>query len=245
MKRIYADLHLCSNLKDSEQVSRLMSRASRLGYQLVATVFPQDFAKEEMRRLQNVGKEAGVDLASRVDLRPRTPKELIHNLRRLRRRFEIIGVACESKNVARQAAKDRRVDLLSFPIFDFRRRFFDKAEAELASQSLVSLEIDTKPLLTLNGPARVRLLSCLHREAGIAEDFRVPIVISSGVSDGLLLRRPREQAALASLFDLGGVSAVEAVSANPLAIVRRNREKLGSGFVAPGVRLVRGGGDCG
>jgi RNase P/RNase MRP subunit p30 len=55
------------------------------------------------------------------------------------------------------------------------------------------------------------------------------------------MRRPRELAALASLFDLSGEKACEAISKNPSAIVKRNREKLGSKFVAPGVTLVRRG----
>jgi RNase P/RNase MRP subunit p30 len=146
--------------------------------------------------------------------------------------------------VARQAAKDRRVDLLNFPSLDFHGRFFDKAEAELASHGLASLEIDLKPLLTLEGPGRIRLLSSLRRETSIAQDFGVPIVISSGVSDKMLIRKPRELAALASLFDLDEASAAEAISKNPVAIVKRNRDKLSSRFVAPGIRIVRRGKDC-
>jgi RNase P/RNase MRP subunit p30 len=244
MKRIYADLHLRLNSKESEHVSQIINKASRLGYRLISLAFPSNLAEEEIRRLVDVCKEAKIDLASRVDLKPRTPKELIHGLRRFRRRFEIVAVICESKNVARQAAKDRRVDLLNFPSLDFRSRFFDKAEAELASKGLASLEIDMKPLLILEGPVRIRLLSYLRRETSIAQDFHVPIVISSGVSDGLLMRKPRELAAVASLFDLNEASAREAISRNPLAIVKRNRDKLSSRFVAPGIRIVRRGKDC-
>jgi len=244
MKRIYADLHLCPNLKDFRHVSQMISKASRLGYCLIAVAFPSNLPEEEIRRLRNIGKEAGVDLVSRVDLKPRTPKELIYSLRKLRRRFEIVAVVCESKNVARQAAKDRRVDLLNFPLFDFRRRFFDGAEAELASNGLACFEVDVKPLLALEGSVRVRLLSQLRREVAIAEEFHVPIVISSGVSDGMLLRKPKELAALASLFDLDETSAIEAVSNNPVAIVKRNRDKLSSRFVAPGIRVIRRGKDC-
>jgi ribonuclease P/MRP protein subunit RPP1 len=244
MKRIYADLHLCLNSKDSKHVLQMISKASRLGYRLIATTFPPNSTEEEIWQLRNVGKEAKVDLVSRVDLKPRTPKELIYNLRKLRRKFEVIAVVCESKNVARQAAKDRRVDLLSFPSLDFRRRFFDRAEAELASNGLACFEIDVKPLLVLEGSVRVRFLSSLRREVAIAEEFHVPVVISSGVSDGMLLRKPRELAAFASLFDLGEVSALEAVSENPVAIVKRNRGKLSSRFVAPGIRVIRRGMDC-
>jgi RNase P/RNase MRP subunit p30 len=146
--------------------------------------------------------------------------------------------------VARQAAKDRRVDLLNFPSLDFRNRFFDRAEAELASNGLASFEIDIKPLLTYEGPARIRLLSNLRRETAIAKEFHVPIVVSSGVADKTLMRKPKEVAALASLFDLDEASAIEAVSKNPIAIVKRNRDKLSSRFVAPGIRIIRRGKDC-
>ena len=206
--------------------------------------FLPNFAEADVKGLLNACREARMDLATRVDLKPKTPDELLRTLRRFRRRFEIVAVMCESKDVARQAAKDRRVDLLNFPLLDFRRRFFDLAEAELASNGLASLEIDMKPLLTLEGSSRVRFLSSLRRETAIAKAFDVPIVISSGVSDELLMRKPLEQAALASLFDLDKAVALEAVSANSMSIVKRNREKLSPKFVAPGIRVVRRGKDC-
>ncbi len=244
MKRKYADLHLCPDLGNDEQVTRMIRKASELGYQLIAIPLPQNFPEEKIRKLRNICQENKIDFASRLDLRPKTSKELIKSLRKLRRRFEIVAVMCESKQVARQAAKDRRVDLLNFPGRNRRKRFFDKAEAELASKALGSLEIDIKPLLTLEGPARIRLLSSLRREVTIAEDFHVPIVVSSGASNELLMRKPREIAALTLLFDLDKSSAINAVSKNPLAIVKRNREKLSPNFVAPGIKLIRRGKDC-
>ena len=244
MKKTYADLHLRPNLKDPEQVARMIRKASELGYRLIAISLPSNFPEEKIQRLRNICNEAKVDFASRVDLRPQTSKGLISSLRKLRRRFEVISVMCESKRVARQAAKDRRVDLLNFPSTSFRRRFFDKAEAELASKSLASFEIDMKPLLILEGPTRIRLLSSLRREVAIAQAFHISIAISSGATSELLMRKPRELAALTSLFDLDKTSAVEAVSRNPVAITKRNREKLGSNFVAPGIRIIRKGKDC-
>jgi RNase P/RNase MRP subunit p30 len=243
MKRIYADLHLCPNVKDIKQTSRLICKAAKLGYRLVAITFMPN-ATEEIEQVRAIGVETKTDLTTRVDLKPRTPEELLSSLRRLRRKFEIISVMCTTKNVARQAAKDRRVDLLNFPLIDFRGRFFDMAEAELASNSLASLEIDLKPLLALEGPARARLLSSLRRETTTAQAFHVPIIISSGVSDEQLMRKPVELAVLTALFDLNKTLALDAVSKNPLTIVKRNREKLCSSYVVPGVRIVRRGKDC-
>jgi RNase P/RNase MRP subunit p30 len=159
MKRTYADLHLRANLSNREQVTRIMNKASTLGYQLIALTWLSNYNPQEEQYLQNIRSQAKIDIVSRVDIKPKTPKELTYFLRKLRRKFEIIGVICETKEVARQAAKDRRVDLLNFPSLDYRRRFFDKAEAELARKSSAFLEIDMKPLLTLEGRQRIRLLS--------------------------------------------------------------------------------------
>ncbi len=244
MRRTFADLHLHLNVRDSAVASRIMTKVAMLGFHLVAVPLSADIREDEALKLSTVCDEVGIDLVSRVNLRPRTQNELTRQLRRLRRKFELICVICENKEVSRQAAKDRRVDLLNFPALDFRKRFFDRAEAELSRKSLVALEIDMRPVIVLEGPARIRFLSNLRRETTVAREFGVPIIISSGVSDGMLLRKPRELAALASLFGLDDASALQAVSQNPVTIVKRNREKLSSRFVAPGIRLVKEGKDC-
>jgi RNase P/RNase MRP subunit p30 len=197
-----------------------------------------------MANLKKICAVAKIDFATRADVAPKTRGQLMHLLRKHRRRFEVVCVVCENKEVARQAAKDRRVDLLSFPSLDYRDRFFDWAEAELASGGLAALEVDVKPLLLLEGLARVRLLSTLRREVSVAREFGVPVVVSSGVGTELLLRKPRDVAALVSLLGLDEASALDAVSAAPCGVVLRNREKLSRGFVAPGIRVVREGKDC-
>jgi len=244
MKRTFVDLHLRLDLSDVAGSERVIKKAAKLGYALVGVPFSPEVRENEETKLREICRKAGIGLASRVDLRPRTRGQLMNQLRKLRRRFEIICVLCEDKEIARQAAKDRRVDLLNFPAIDYARRFFDRAEAELASKSFAALEVDVKPLFLLEGAARVRLLSCLRREVSIAKEFHVPVMISSGVSSELLLRKPMELAAFAGLFGLDEVSGLNAVSTNQLSIVERNREKLSQGFVAPGIRVVKEGGDC-
>jgi len=244
VKRVFVDLHLRLNIKDATATLQMASKAATLGYGVVGVPLATETRADEVARLRAVCGEVGVDFVSRVDLRPRGSDDLKRQLRGLRRKFEVVCVSCESKAVARQAAKDRRVDLLSFPFLDFRRRYFDRAEAELACNGLAGLEVDVKPLLVLEGPARVRLLSCLRREASVAKSFGVPVVVSSGVSRVQLLRKPREMAALGFLFGLDEISALNAVSRSPVTLVERNREKLGAGFVAPGIRVVKEGKDC-
>jgi RNase P/RNase MRP subunit p30 len=244
MKRLFADLHIKINGKNHEQILKMAAKAAQLGYKLIGIQLSLETKSSEIQGIREACKTLGLDFASRVDLRPRSQNELLSLLRKLRRRFEVICVLCETKEIARQAAKDRRVDLLNFPLLDYRRRFFFSCETQIAASGCAALEIDIKPILVLEGPPRVRLISSLRREVQTALDFKLPIVLSSGVSEPLLLRKPREMALLSSIFDLYIENALKAVSENPFAIVKRNREKLDANFVAPGIRVINRGGDC-
>ena len=241
MTRVFADLHLRVNPKDEHSTKQLINRAGRFGYNLISIPFTSALSEEELVKLKAICKEAGVDFVSRADFHPRTENDLTHFLRKFRRRFEVICITCDTKEVARQAAKDRRVDLLSFPSLDYHKRFFDRAEAELASGSLAALEVDIKPLLVLEGPSRVRMLMSLRREVAVAIEFKVPVVVSSGVGEEKFMRFPRDMASLAFTFGMEEASGLDTVSTNPIAIVNRNREKLSDRFVAPGISIIKEG----
>ena len=241
MTRTFADLHLRINPKNQQTTQQLVGKAAQMGYYYISVPFTAGLLENEVTSLKTTCTQAGLDFVLRADFKPQTQEDLMRFLRKFRRRFEVICIVCENKEIARQAAKDRRVDLLNFPSLDYHKRFFDRAEAELASCSLAALEVDIKSLLVLEGPPRVRLLSCLRREVAIALEFRVPVVVSSGVCEELLLRKPRDLAGLAYLFGLDEAQALDAVSNNPAGIVLRNREKLSSKFVAPGISIVKEG----
>lgn len=237
MKR-FADLHLRADINDLARAEKMVRKAVELGYSLLAIPLPPHTTQQQVSQLQHICHEAKIDLATRLDLSPRTTSQLLHSLRHFRRKFEIISVMCNTKDIARQAARDRRVDLLQFSVTNLRKRFFDDAEAKLASQAFSSLEIETAPLLRFAGTTRIPLISRLQKEVAVAERFRVPITISSGATDEFHIRGPHDTAALATLLDLPSSSALKALSENSYATVERNRKKLSPTFVAPGIRIL-------
>jgi RNase P/RNase MRP subunit p30 len=237
----FTDLHLCVPSDNLEQAKRLILKSAELGYSQVGVPLTPSIREETVDRLRQISAEAGLDFVTRLDLAPRSSGELLMGLRRFRRHFEVVSVLCNSKSVARQAAKDRRVDLLCFRSFDSGKRFFDRAEAELASASSAAFEIDLAHVLnSVESRSGVGVFSRIRREVAIASSHGVPLVISSGASEPLLLRRPRDYAAFALLFGLDESQAKSALSISPSAIVERSRRKQGEDFVVPGVRLVEG-----
>lgn len=236
----YVDLHVCASLANLEQAKLLIVKSAELGYSQIGVPLPPNVRDETVDLLRHICEENGLDFVTRLDLVARSPGELLSGLSRFRKKFEVVAVLCGSKAVARQAAKDRRVDLLDFQLPDARKQFFDKAEAELASGSGAAFEVDlAKVLGHLAVSSGVGVFSRLRREVAIAKSFDVPVVFSSGASDLKLLRKPHDYAALTSLFNTDESHALQALSVHPARIVERNREKQSSEYVAPGVRVIK------
>jgi len=241
MNRCFADLHLRVNPQDSLSTKPLIEKAVKFGYRQISIPFTSQLDDVQIGGLKAVCSQAGLDFVVRADFKPRNQEDLMRFLRKFRRKAEVICVVCDEKEIARSAAKDHRVDLINFPSLDYHKRFFDRAEAELAYSNQTALEVDIKLLLILEGPPRVRLLSSLRREVALAKEFHVPIVLSSGVSEERLMRMPRDLASIAYLLGLSESEALDTVSTNPTRIVATNREKLGQKFVAPGITVIKEG----
>jgi len=239
--RRFADLHLRFPKNGLNELEEMLRRSSDLGYFTVAVAFNQNM-KEEIKQTRAICSDLGIDLVTRTDLEPNTAGELLKVLKGLRPRFEIIAVKCSTRSVARQAAKDRRVDLLNFPTDSVQRErlYFDSHEAVLASGSLSALEINVSTILGAKASHRARLLATMRREVMEARRLRVPFIISSGAENLYGVKTPRDLAAFLTLIDIDWDSALDTVSSEPLKIVERNRQKLRTDYLSPGARIVGG-----
>jgi RNase P/RNase MRP subunit p30 len=235
----FVDLNLRVPLNDSMTIEKMIYKAQRLGYNQIAAPLPTDASKNQINQLKQICQKTNLNFVSRTNLSPKNKKELLNELRKSRRKFEIIAVRCNTKDVARQAAKDRRVDLLQFSSTNIFKRYFDDQEAELASQALCGLEIELAPILQLTTFSRTRLLSVLRNEVELAERKKIPIILSSGATTEQLMRGPYDFAALTTIFDMQLSSALKALSETPKEIVKQNRTKLSPDYIAPGIKIVR------
>jgi ribonuclease P/MRP protein subunit RPP1 len=232
--RKFIDLHLVPG--DTDLSESMLNEATRLGFTCIGLT--QDTRDRDSH--DKNPREDSLDITRRIDLRPRNPNELTSSLRRIRRRFEIVAVECRSKPVARQAARDHRVDILNFPthIQSRRRVRFDRQEASLASGTNCAYEINLSDLLNKGVHVASRLLSMMTVEVENARRYDVPVVVSSGADEPLLMRGPRELAASMQLLGIREEESLDMVSDVPWRMVERNRSKLEPGYVSPGVRRV-------
>lgn len=237
-KRRYADLHV-RVVEGGSPPALFIKMAKHLGFSLIALSSDDPHKLKDLEIAKGVGEDFGVDVALRLDLKSSNPSELKTYLRKLRRNVEIIGVYCHNLAVARTAARDRRVDVTFYNpenVFSI----LDEGQISLLVESSHCVEVNFTDLLHIGPDRQAKVLWDYSLVFKRIKKRGIPILISSGASSIIDMRAPKDLSALASLL-LGEDEeklARDVVSTIPMRLVQTNREKLGSSFVQPGVKVV-------
>jgi ribonuclease P/MRP protein subunit RPP1 len=212
--RHYVDLHLKPSTP--EQAKEMVLLASQLGYKYIASTKPTADPGER------------ITTATRIDIDAKRSRELLETLKRSRRRYDVVAVRCLSKEVARHAAKDDRVDILLFPDDPTQRKqnWLDHHEAGLIDGTGRAYEVNASDLLATSPTRLSKVITQIKRDLAVASRHDIPVVLSSGASTPLAMREPKALTALATLLDIDEDYAVEMLSTIPEAILERNHAKL-------------------
>lgn len=171
---------------------------------------------------------------ARIDLRPKSKYDLLRSLRDVRTPFDIVAVECSNTQVSSVAFRDRRVDLVFFPVGRLQSRLSWLIPKKLKRP----VELNIADLLRNESSAESDLVRAINLIAD-AQRKHMPLVASSGATDPFSLRAPRDMAAVLSVLGLEPSSAVDAVSDRPHSIIQRNLERREPDFISDGIKMVR------
>jgi RNase P/RNase MRP subunit p30 len=230
--RAYADLHLSASLDDVANARSMANLLAELQTALVGLVVPPQRLTPAPPVIDSF-KNAGIDVAKRLNLKPRCREELLRSLRRFRNRYEIVAVDCSIPSVSRVAVRDRRVDIVYFPKQEPGSVF----RGNLARSCRAALEFNLSELTSRPG-FEVKLHR-VKREIEIAVELSATVIGCTSASNPFELRSLRDVAAILHVFGLPFSTAMKAVSDVPFAIVTRNRVRIGEAQLEDGVKVLR------
>jgi len=183
--------------------------------------------------VHGVFNNAGLEVARRINLKPKSRNDLLRDLRRYRNQYEIVAVECTSFLVSRVAVRDRRVDVVYFPKTVRSNPF----HARLAKTCRAALEINISELISSPNPGTS--LFGLRRDIETAVEASTAVIGSTAASKPFDLRSPRDISSILNLIGLPLRDSLNAVSTVPLGIVGRNRSRLNEPQLEEGVRILR------
>ena len=230
----FADLHLKPPIGNPAAQKEMAELARCLGYSLVAVTFHPRDRDEEVNRVRKIFLDAGLDVASRVDISATSRNELLKELRALREDFEIVATESRLNEALSIAQRDSRVDIIYLDAALSSRDL----PLNRASSSSAHLEINMSTLTeTQRLPGQVQIAR-IRKEIAKAKRNRFRVVLSSGADNPMYLRAPRDIAAVGMLLGLDKDEAVRAISSIPISLVNKNRVKLGSRYAGENVRII-------
>ena len=213
---------LCLNTKRPKEV---ISTAKMLGYSTIG--------------LSHQVKFEGIDVVTRLDLDPRNTNELNRVLRNSRWHNEIITVNCRTRSLARQAGRDNRVDLITFPVVEkWKENHLNHKQAGLMRDSGCGYLVNLSLLPTNDAYALSKRIEFLKRNIYNALKRDVPVVASSYSVDKWGLRDPYGLTSLLGLLGVDEDKALDMVSSVPYEMVKRNRGKLKDSYIVQGVWVI-------
>ncbi|MEM2123239.1 MAG: RNase P subunit p30 family protein [Candidatus Bathyarchaeia archaeon] len=226
--RRYIDLNVDMELFLKNPTFRVAYEIKRSGLHGIAVSSDSKMNDEDLKSIKKTLKEYGLDVVSRVNFEPKNRSQLLNFLRRNRLKYEVIGIKPLTNELATLSARDRRVDLIYYDLNN-RKIAFRESTAHVCAGAL---EIQVRPLLALSTREGIhKILIRLIREARVAVEHDIPIVITSSARNMTEIRAARDMAALAKCLGLGEGCSLDAVSKNPIEIITRNRLKLSRGHI--------------
>ncbi|RLE57192.1 MAG: hypothetical protein DRJ40_02420 [Thermoprotei archaeon] len=237
-RRKFVDIGLNLRNFSVDILEKLLSFLKGLGYSGFSTRLivqcGEDLGKVlEIRDvLRSVSERVGLEYISRVDIVSNRKGFIKLCLRSIRRSFELVAIGTSSLEVARFAARDRRVDIVYFT--SGSRRLLDDVECRMLSEGGKLLELSlSKLLLDIS-----KYFATYRYVVEMCSEYGVNIVFTSGASSVHELRAPRELASVLVALGLPVERALDAVSDIVWKVVEVNRKKLRGIIVAEGVEVV-------
>lgn len=230
----FVDLHLKPPLQDVKIVERMACLAAEVGLHVVGIAFDLRTPREARLSAVKLFEDRGLAAMTRIDLRPKNRSDLLQSLRDVRALFDVVAVECSNTQVSSVAFRDRRVDLVFFPV----GRLHSRLSWLIPKKLKRPIELNFADLLgneSSAGPGLVRAINLISE----AQRKHMPLIASSGAADPFLIRAPRDMAAILFVLGLPSCLAVDAVSDLPYSLIRRNLERREPGFVSEGTRIVR------
>ncbi|TFF92000.1 hypothetical protein EU545_02295 [Candidatus Thorarchaeota archaeon] len=216
----------------SELWDEMVRTAHVLGFDAIAVSDKNAMGLEE--------EISDVDILPRTDLTSRSLRGMKNQAGQWRKRALVISAPLRGVLTANWAAEDSRVDLLTLQAERATSRL-RRTTAKLAAENGTALEICINPLLHSQGLSRSKTIKFYREAASVAVDAGMPIVLSSGASHPLSLRSPKALQFIGTVLGLRFEDAGKAVLETPSQIVTRNRQKLSDDYIAPGLKIVKGG----
>lgn len=237
----YFESRLKININDFAEIERKIKFCQELRITNLILEPKNDILKLNSELKQRISKISTLNLYYRINLRPNSLNDLKKRIQLYNNFSDIISVESMDKNIQIQAAKDSRVDIISFSDQNVIKTI-SPGIISLIKQNRSFIEFSLAPIMTRNQAVQSRYLRSLYRAVQLAVQLKVNYIISGNFDDIFKLRHPRALISVChTLLGIPLLSAKKAFSENVLTLINRVQARQDKNIIESGVKLLNEG----
>ncbi len=237
----YFEARLKINIDDFAEIERKLKFCQELRITNLILEPKNDILKLNSELKQRISKISTLNIYYRINLRPKSLNDLKKRIQPYNNFSDIISVESMDKNIQIQAAKDSRVDIISFSDQNVIKTI-SPGIISLTKQNRSFIEFSLAPIMTRNQAVQSRYLRSLYRAVQLAVQLKANYIISGNFDDLFKLRHPRALISVChTLLGIPLLNAKKAFSENVLTLINRVQGHQDKNIIEPGVNLLNEG----
>ena len=179
-----------------------------------------------------------INLYYRITLKPSGLKELKNMIRNYNDFKDLLSVETLDKKTHIYAAKDSRVDILSFSE-QKSLKTLSRGVISLVKQSGSFIEFSLAPIMITNKSIQSKNFRILYRSLKLVRNLNANYIIDGNFEDIYDFRHPRALISICySLLDLPLYEAKKSFKEYPLKLLKRVQRRNNNNIIEEGIRII-------
>ncbi len=237
----YFESRLKLNLSNFGDIEQKLNFCRDLGINNLILEFENGVNKITPELKEKISKSSALKLYYRTTIKPKNLDDLKRRLKQAKDISGIISVESSDRQVQIQAAKDSRVDIISFST-EHIIKTITPGVISLTKQNNSFVEFSLGPIMVKNKAIQSRFLRSLYRALQLAMLLNANYIISGNFDDMFKLRHPRALVSIShTLLGISLLNAKRAFSENVITLINRAKMRQGKNYIEPGVKLINRG----
>lgn len=236
----YFESRLLANFDDFNDIQLKLKFCERLGIKNVILEPKNNQLAIPLSLKEKIKKETKINIFYRINLRLNNPEDFKKNLKHFNNFSDILSIESLNKEVQLHAARDSRVDIVSFSNPEIIKTL-TPGIISLTKQNNSFIEFSLAPIMVKNKAIQSKNFRNLYRFIQLALKLKVNCIISGNFDDIFDFRHPRALISIChSLLGIPLDKAKKIFIINPILLLEKIQKRHDNNIESE-VRLIKGG----
>ena len=236
----YFESRLKANFDDIGDIKEKIKFCEILGIRNVILEPIVSLNKIPFKMKEELRKNTSINLFYRINLKPKSLNAFQKKIKNYNKFSDVLSVETSNKEIQIHAARDSRVDIISFSEYDILKTL-SPGVISLTKQNNSFIEFSLAPIMVNNKSFQSKNFRNIYRFLQLASKLNVNYIISGNFDDLYDFRHPKAMISICqSLLGMSLLKAKAAFNDNVQLLLKRVQKRQDKTLIEEGVRLIRG-----